>query len=131
MLAYEDGPGALDWLSRAFGFEIRERWLVEDGRLTHGELALGDQVVMLASGPAGYESPNTLKARYPAAAEWLSVPYVVNGVLLRIENLDQVLNSARAAGAEVLSEIEEGFPGRRCRVADFEGQRWFLLEASA
>jgi uncharacterized glyoxalase superfamily protein PhnB len=33
MIAYRDGAAALDWLSKAFGFEERERWL-DEGVLT-------------------------------------------------------------------------------------------------
>ncbi len=130
MLAYEDGPAAMDWLIEAFGFEEHARWLDNDGRLTHGELGLGGELVMLASGPPGYQSPNSLKVNYGPAAEWMSVPHVVNGVMVRVPNLDAVLASASGIGAEILSGIEEGFPGRRFRAADLEGHRWFFLESS-
>ena len=49
MLAYEDGPAAMEWLVQAFGFVERERWLNEAGTLEHGELVVGaDALVMLA-----------------------------------------------------------------------------------
>jgi uncharacterized glyoxalase superfamily protein PhnB len=32
MLAYEDGPVAMDWLARAFGFRERMRMLTKDAR---------------------------------------------------------------------------------------------------
>ena len=31
MIAYRDGTSAMEWLSEAFGFEERARWLDEDG----------------------------------------------------------------------------------------------------
>src|SRR5207247_1483429 len=44
MIAYENGPAAMDWLVSAFGFSEVDR-RVEDGRLTHGELDTGGGVV--------------------------------------------------------------------------------------
>jgi len=35
MIAYEDGPKAMDWLSSAFGFTERARMLDTGGRLSH------------------------------------------------------------------------------------------------
>src|SRR5262249_62386188 len=48
MLAYENGPAAMDWLAEAFGFVEKDR-RVEDGRLTHGEMDTGGGVVMMAT----------------------------------------------------------------------------------
>ena len=48
MIAYENGPAAMDWLITAFGFRERDR-RVENGRLTHGELDTGGGVIMLAT----------------------------------------------------------------------------------
>ena len=42
MLTYTDGPAAMDWLARPFGFEERTRWLDDDGRVAHGELTTGE-----------------------------------------------------------------------------------------
>src|SRR5438270_581244 len=49
MIAYENGPAAMDWLSAAFGFKERTRMLGADGRLSHGEMAAGQGLIMLAS----------------------------------------------------------------------------------
>ena len=54
-LLYEDVPAALAWLSEAFGFEERERWVDENGTLSHGELALGgvpyaQEIIFVISG---------------------------------------------------------------------------------
>jgi uncharacterized glyoxalase superfamily protein PhnB len=35
MIAYEDGPKAMNWLASAFGFTERARMLDKDGRLSH------------------------------------------------------------------------------------------------
>lgn len=131
MLSYEDGPAAMDWLARAFGFVEATRWLDDDGRLTHGELYVyetSEAMVMLATPSPDYQSPKTLRAAYPPAERWLSVPYIVNGVLVYVPDIDAHFARAVEAGATILSPITQGPPGRGYRAEDLEGQRWFFLE---
>ena len=128
MLSYENGKQALDWLAKAFGFEIKECWLDDQGNLSHGELALGPQRLFVSNGPAGYQSPKTLALNYPPAAEWQKSPYVINGVMVEVQNVDEVFGKAKAHGARILGEIEDGFPGRRFRAADLEGNRWMFIQ---
>ena len=47
MIAYEDGPAAMDWLAKAFGFRERARMIGQDGRLSHGEMETGSGVIMI------------------------------------------------------------------------------------
>lgn len=47
-LSYKDALQALDWLQRAFKFELVSRVLSDDGSaVQHAELKLGDAVVMV------------------------------------------------------------------------------------
>ena len=64
-LAYADAPGALEFLTRAFGFEEKFRFPMPDGRIGHAELTFGGEVVlMLASvySEMGFASPADLPA---------------------------------------------------------------------
>jgi uncharacterized glyoxalase superfamily protein PhnB len=128
MLAYEDGVAALEWLARAFGFEERERWLGPDGALSHGELQAGDGVIMLATPTPDYESPRRHRQHCAAARKWSEVPWVIDGVLVYVDDLDAHFEQAKAAGATILSPIEDGPPARRYRAEDLEGHRWFFFE---
>jgi PhnB protein len=128
MLAYEDGPAAMDWLIKVFGFREKTRYLSEDGKLSHGEIWAGDALVMLASAPEHYQSPKTLQQVYAPAREWLKVPWIINGVLVYVPDLQAHFSRAAKAGAVILSQIEDGPPGKRYRAADLEGQRWFFFE---
>lgn len=128
MLSYENGPAALDWLARAFGFREVARMTTPDGRLSHGEMRAGDGLIMLASPTPDYQSPKHHRDVCEQARKWSAVPWVIDGVLVVVKDLDRHLERARAAGATVLSEIEEGPPGRRYRVEDLEGHRWFFFE---
>ena len=127
MLAYENGPAAMDWLMRAFGFVERERWLDDAGRLSHGELGVGrDGVVMLATPTPAYEGPAHHHAHCPEAAAWSEVPYVIDGVLVEVDDLDAHFERARTAGARILSEPQDAGGFRQYRVEDLEGHRWMF-----
>ena len=56
-LTYEDGIAALEWLAEVFGFTETARFTSSDGRLSHGEMSIGDGLVMLASPSPDYEGP--------------------------------------------------------------------------
>ena len=128
MLAYEDGPAAMDWLARVFGFTERTRWLDDDGSLSHGEMLAGGGLIMLATAPTkAYESPRTHRQHCAQAEQWSRTPYVLNGVLVYVDDVDAHFERARAAGAVMLSSIEDG-PGRLYRAEDLEGQRWMFMQ---
>lgn len=128
MLAHEDGMAAMDWLCRAFGFVERTRIADAEGRLAHGELDVGGGLVMLASPTPDYEGPRRHREHCERARKWSSVPWIIDGVLVHVHDLDAHFERARAAGATILTGIEEGPPGRRYRAEDLEGHRWFFIE---
>lgn len=129
MLSYENGISSLEWLKKAFGFEEEmEMRFVEEGRLTHAQLKAGTDTIMIATPSLDYESINKQRARDAKMNKWLSVPWVVNGLLVYVDNLEEHFKRAKENGAEVLSEIEEDFPGKRYRCADIEGHRWMFME---
>src|SRR5688572_28925712 len=128
MLSYEDGIAALEWLSNAFGFRETARLMWPDGRLSHGEMEAGDGLIMLATPTPDYQSPKRHREVCDQARKWSAVSWIIDGVLVHVDDLDAHFRRARAAGARTLSEIEEGPPGRRYRVEDIEGHRWFFLE---
>ncbi|RPI51376.1 MAG: glyoxalase/bleomycin resistance/extradiol dioxygenase family protein [Chloroflexi bacterium] len=131
MLAYENGVEALEWLVRVFGFRERERWLGEDGLLAHGELDAGDGLIMLATPTPDYESPKHHRQTCEPARRWSQVPWVIDGVLVYVDDVDQHYERARRAGAVILTEPEDGPPGRRYRAEDLEGHRWMFMERGA
>jgi uncharacterized glyoxalase superfamily protein PhnB len=128
MLTYERGTEAMDWLARAFGFVEKTRMLAKDGRLSHGELDTGDGLVMLASPTPAYESPRHHREHCDAARRWQEVPWVIDGVHVYVADIDAHFARAKAAGATLLSEIQDGPPGRRYRAEDLEGHRWMFMQ---
>jgi uncharacterized glyoxalase superfamily protein PhnB len=129
MLSYEFGISSLEWLKKAFGFEENtEMRFVEEGRLTHSELKIGESVIMIATPSHDYESINKQRKRDHQMNKWLSIPWVVNGLLVYVENVERHFQIAKENGAEILSEIENDFPGRRYRCEDIEGHRWMFMQ---
>jgi PhnB protein len=128
MLSYENGVAAMEWLENAFGFRECTRMLGSDGRLAHGEMEVGNGLIMLASPTPDYESPKHHRQTCEQMRKWSTVPWIIDGVLVYVDNLDLHFARAKAAGATILSEIEDGPPGRRYRAEDIEGHRWFFLE---
>jgi len=124
MIAYENGPAAMDWLVKAFGFSELDR-RVEDGRLTHGELDTGGGVVMLATPSIHYRGPKKHREECQIARSWHDVPYIIDGVLVYIEDAAAHFERAKAAGATILSALDEG---KRYRVEDIEGHRWMFIQ---
>src|ERR1700722_7612472 len=48
-LFYEDAGAAIDWLCRAFGFEVQIKVEGEGGRIEHSELVFGGGLIMVGT----------------------------------------------------------------------------------
>jgi len=131
MIAYEDGPAALDWLARVFGFRERARLTSPgDGHLTHGEMETGSGVIMLATPSPHYRGPRRHRDDCEQAARWSEVPYIVDGVLVYVDDVESHHERARAGGATILSPLEDDENGRKYRAEDLEGHRWMFIQRS-
>jgi uncharacterized glyoxalase superfamily protein PhnB len=131
MLAYEDGAGAIDWLVTAFGFQERLRFTGDDGTISHAELTSdGGGVIMLATPTPDYVSPKRLRETSEAARKMAEVPYVIDGVLVDVDDVDAHFARAKEAGATILSEPEDvpEFGVRHYRAEDPEGHRWMFSQ---
>jgi PhnB protein len=129
MLAYEDGAEAIDWLTNAFGFREQARFTDDDGTVTHAELETGSGTVMLATPSPDYVSPKRLRELSPEARKMAEVPYVIDGVLVEVDDVDAHFARAKEAGAAILSEPADQVVGiRHYRVEDLEGHRWMFSQ---
>jgi PhnB protein len=120
-LAYEDAPAALTFLRDAFGFEERFRLAMDDGRIGHAEVALGDSVLFLASlwKQVGNMSPKDL-------------PGIHCQIYCRVDDVDRHFLRARDAGATVINEpADQGHGERTYRALDLEGHRWIFASPIA
>jgi uncharacterized glyoxalase superfamily protein PhnB len=128
MIAYQDGPRAMDWLAAAFGFKERTRMTTAEGRLEHGEMEAGSGLIMLATPSPDYEGPKQHREHCERARSWSSVPYIIDGALVYVPDVAAHYDQARQAGAHILSELEESQIGKRYRAEDLEGHRWMFME---
>jgi uncharacterized glyoxalase superfamily protein PhnB len=128
MLTYENGTAAMDWLARAFGFQEVTRWLDDGGALSHGEMSTGNGRIMLASPTPDYENPRHHRENCERAMAWLAVPWVIDGVLVYVDDVEAHFEQSRDAGAMMLTGLEDGPPGKRYRVEDIEGHRWMFMQ---
>src|SRR2546423_4181389 len=94
MIAYEDGPKAMDWLSSAFGFTERARMLDKSGRLSHGEMQAGDGVIMLATPTPDYQAPRHHREACEPAPDGSTLPYIIGGRLGYVHDADFHLERA-------------------------------------
>jgi PhnB protein len=128
MISYHDGVAAMEWLATAFDFRERTRWLDDDGVLTHGEMEAGGALIMLATPTADYEGPGLHRSHCEQAAAWSRSPWVIDGVLVYVDDIVSHFERARATGARLLSDIEDGPSGARLyRAEDLEGHRWMFM----
>lgn len=130
IIAYMDVAAAIDWLGTAFGFkESGERYTEPDGTVSHAELELNGGIVMLGYPGPQYQSPAHHAEVCQIAAKWLELPYVIDGVMVYVEDVDRHCAQARSAGATILREPKDEPYGRLYNAADLEGHRWMFMEA--
>jgi uncharacterized glyoxalase superfamily protein PhnB len=128
MVSYEDVGKASDWLAKAFGFQEVERF-EDDGRITHAGLSYGGTRFEIGwPGPA-YQSPRHHAQTCEVAREWMKVPWIVDGALVHVDDVDAHYARARDAGATILREPEDQPFGRLYSAEDLEGHRWMFMKA--
>ena len=116
-LRYRDAPAAIEFLCEAFGFARRLVVPGYDGTIRHAQLTLGDGMIMLGSaqnrdfGPH-VRTPQELGGNSQSA-------YVI------VAEIDDHYRHAKAAGAEIVMEIEDvDYGGRLYSALDPEGHLW-------
>ncbi len=88
----------------------------------------GDGVIMLASPTPDYEGPRRHRDGCERARRWSAVPWVIDGVLVYVDDIDAHYLRAKRASATILSEPEDGAHGRLYRAEDIEGHRWMFMQ---
>ena len=115
-LSYEDAPAAIDFLTKAFGFEERMRMPAPDGSVMHAELSIGGEVFMLAT--ANAEMGMVGRKGLPGMHAF---------VMCYVDDVDAHCAAAKAAGATILAEPEDQFYGDRTyRAMDPEENVWYF-----
>ena len=118
-LFYDDAPGAIEWLEKAFGFATRLKVQDGAGAIVHSELVLDEGLVMVAS---------------PSEA-WRKSPRALGGANTQslfafVDDVDAHCARARAVGARIVVPPTNNDYGehedRTYAAEDCEGHHWWF-----
>jgi uncharacterized glyoxalase superfamily protein PhnB len=127
---YQDAAAAIDWLCRAFGFEVRLKVEGDGGRIEHSELTYGDGLIMVGNeGPAPgrphldlLRSPKTLGGQ------------ATHTLMVYVDDVDAHVARARAAGAIISSDPtvhdygKDHWADKSYGAIDLEGHQWWFSQ---
>lgn len=107
---------AMDFYAKAFGAKDRGRMAGSNGIVVHGEMKIGDAIVML-----GEEMPEQ------GAVSPLALGGSPVTLMMYVKDVDAAFAKATAAGCTVVMPPANMFWGDRyCRVADPFGHQWAI-----
>ena len=115
-LIVDNAAGAMEFYQKAFGAQEVMRLGPPGGKIMHAEVQIGDSKLMFAD-----EVPQ-MGALSPKSVGGSSV-----FIALYVENVDEVVARATAAGAQVLRPVQDQFYGDRSgTVLDPFGHKWTI-----
>lgn len=128
-LSYRDAAAAIDWLCKAFGFEVRLKVEGEGGTIEHSELTYGEGLIMVGS------ERKDVQSRFGTAMlSPLSAGGVTQSLMLYVDDVDAHCERARAAGARIVSEPtvhdygDDYWADRSYGALDPEGHMWWISQ---
>ncbi len=124
-VAYREAAKAIDFLCKAFGFEVQLRVDGEGGKIEHAELVLGGGLITTGDVDRG--------------RAWRKPPKDADGVntiqlCFYIDDVDAHCARARAAGATIAGEPkttdygDDYWSDRSYEAIDPEGHRWYFMQ---
>jgi uncharacterized glyoxalase superfamily protein PhnB len=113
-IVYEDLPRAIEFLTRAFGFQEHYRY-GPPGNPQGAQLLLGNACIMVRTPRPGSNSP-------------AQCGYLTQSITVFVEDVDAHYARAQtAAGARIVEELHETEYGeRQYGVVDLEGHHWLF-----
>lgn len=124
-LVYADAARAIDWLCRAFGFEVQLKVEAEGGKIAHSELVLPGGLISLGD----VEKPGRDWRKTPAQAGGCT-----QALCVYVDDVDAHCARARAAGATIAAEPKTTDYGdgywvdRSYEAIDLEGHHWWFMQ---
>jgi uncharacterized glyoxalase superfamily protein PhnB len=124
---YEDPGQAIDWLCRAFGFELRLKVEGDGGSIEHSELTFGEGLIMVGGLQKSEKYPYRKSPNQLSGANTQSM-------MVYVDDVEAHCARARAAGATIVTELEthdygEDYwsdRGYECR--DVGGHHWWFFQ---
>jgi PhnB protein len=107
-LVIKDAAGVMDFAKKVFDAVEVERMSMPDGTVAHGEIKIGDSIIMLGE----------------AGGPYLPLPAML---YVYVKDVDAVYKKALEAGAESITEPKDQFYGDRSGgVKDKSGNQWYI-----
>lgn len=128
-LFYKDAAAAIDWLCKAFGFEVQLKVEGANGQIEHSELVLGGGLIMVGSADRK-DRPNREHCRSPKSLGGANT----QSLCVYIDDADAHCEHARKHGAEIVAEPEthdygdDYWSDRAYQVRDLEGHHWWFVQ---
>ncbi len=117
-MRYRDVDAAIDFLCRAFGFELRSAETNTNGKTSYAELSFGSTIIMIAAA-SGFDLDRFMKQPGDIGGAETQCCYYV------VDDIDAHYARARSAGCEIIIDMQTRPNGARaftCR--DPEGHLW-------
>ena len=117
-LLYRDAASAVDWLCTAFGLEQKVVYKGDDGTVMHAELIAGNGMIMCG------QTNDRAWGRLIKQPEEID-GYGTQGLYVVVTDADAMYERAKAAGAEIVIDIQtQDYGGRDFTCRDIEGHLW-------
>ncbi|CRK57121.1 Glyoxalase family protein [Alloactinosynnema sp. L-07] len=118
-IAVSDARAAIAWYIDVFGGHQRgELYVMDDGKIGHAEIGIGDAVLMVSEG--GFEG-------VPVAAPDTTAPTTYSQSLhIQVRDVDGTVRRAVDTGARLEREPADQPYGRTATLVDPYGHRWLL-----
>ena len=125
-LYYDKASEAIDWLCRAFGFEVRLKVEGDGGRIEHSELVYGEGLIMVSEAKPE-KFPQTRSPSQVGGAN-------TQNLMVYVDDVEAHCERARAAGAVVVTELktsdygEDYWSDRSYECKDVGGHHWWFAQ---
>lgn len=129
---YDDPAAAIDWLCRAFGFEVRLKVEGEGGSIEHSELVFGEGLIMV--GGTNRRDPGREHYQRRHISPRATGGGNTQSLCVFVDDVDGHCARARAAGAEVFREPhtddygDDYWADRTYGALDPEGHQWWFMQ---
>lgn len=107
-LVVPNAAAQMDFLIKAFDATELDRMSGPNGEVMHGEVKIGDSVVMIGQAREASQAMKTM-------------------IYVYVEDCDLLFNRAKELGVKVISELSDQFYGdRHGAVEDSNGNQWYI-----
>jgi len=128
-LYYRDASAMIDWLCRAYGFEVKIKVLDEGGRIKHSELVLGGGLIMVGEAQRGSARRFETDVLSP-----LDAGGNTQNLMVYVDDVEAHCAQSRQAGARIVAEPElhdygdDYWADRSYGAIDPEGHLWWFSQ---